>query len=83
MGKKKQRSKQVSKGERRSVARSVTKATRRDYMKSTERMTNQLAAFLGGKNVVLTIPNPNKNETNKRFIRVPAAEQWRRGGKKA
>jgi hypothetical protein len=50
-------------------------------MQSTERLDNQLAAFLRGKNVMLTIPNPNKNETNKRFIRVPAAEQWRRGGK--
>ena len=35
-----------------------------------------------GKNVMLTVPNPNKNETNKRMIRVPATEVWRRGGKK-
>jgi len=28
------------------------------------------------KNVMLTIPNPNTNETNKRFIRVPAREVW-------
>ena len=34
-------------------------------------------AFIKGKNVVLTIKNPNKNETNKPFIRVPAKEQWR------
>jgi hypothetical protein len=81
MGKKKSRSTQTSKGERRCVARDIVKATRRDYMQSSERTTNQLAAFLKGKNVMLTIPNPNKNETNKRFIRVPAAEQWRRGGK--
>ena len=82
MGKKKSRANQVSKGERNSDARNIVKARRRDYMQSSERMTNQLAAFLRGKNVMLTIPNPNKNETNKRFIRVPAAEQWRRGGKK-
>jgi threonine aldolase len=82
MGKKKQRSTQTSKGERRCVARATTKALRRDYMQSSDRVNNQLAAFLRGKNVMLTIPNPNKNETNKRFIRVPAAEQWRRGGKK-
>ena len=82
MGKKKSRAHQVSKGERNSVARNIVKARRRDYMQSSERMTNQLAAFLRGKNVMLTIPNPNKNVTNKRFIRVPAAEQWRRGGKK-
>ena len=82
MGKKRSRAHQVSKGERRSVAKETTKAVRREYMKSSERMSNQLFAFLRGKNVMLTIPNPNKNETNKRFIRVPAAEQWRRGGKK-
>jgi len=82
MGKKKQRSTQTSKGERRCVARATTKALRRDYMQSSDRVNNQLAAFLRGKNVMLTIPNPNKNETNKRMIRVPATEVWRRGGKK-
>jgi hypothetical protein len=82
MGKKKSRAHQVSKGERNSVARNIVKARRRDYMQSGDRMYNQLTAFLKGKNVMLTIPNPNKNETNKRFIRVPATEQWRRGGKK-
>ena len=82
MGKKRSRAHQTSKGERRCVSRDIVKATRRDYMKSSERTTNQLEAFLKGKNVMLTIPNPNKNETNKRMIRVPATEQWRRGGKK-
>lgn len=79
MGKKKSRSTQTSKGERRSLARDIVKATRRDYMQSSERSQNQLSAFLRGKNVMLTIPNPNKNETNKRMIRVPAADVWRRG----
>ena len=79
MGKKKQRANQTSKGERNSVARSTVKAMRRDYMQSSDRVNNQLAAFLRGKNVMLTIPNPNKNETNKRMIRVPAADVWRRG----
>jgi len=82
MGKKKQRSTQTSKGERRCVARATIKALRRDYMQSSDRVNNQLAAFLKGKNVMLTIPNPNKNETNKRMIRVPATEVWRRSGKK-
>ena len=83
MGKKKSRAHQVSKGERRCVNRSVTKATRRDYMKSAERMSNQLSAFLKGKRVMLTVPNPNTNETNKRFIRVPANTVWRSQGRKA
>lgn len=83
MGKKKQRTKQVSKGERRSVSRSVTKAQRREYMQSGDRMYNQLTAFLRGKRVMLTVPNPNTNETNKRFIRVPANTVWRSQGRKA
>ena len=82
MGKKSSGTKYTSKGERRCVARNVVKATRRDYMQSSDRGVNQLSAFMRGKNVMLTIPNPNKNETNKRMIRVPATEVWRRGGKK-
>ena len=81
MGKKRTSSGYQSKGERDCVNRSVVKATRRDHMQSSQRITNQLAAFMRGKNVMLTIPNPNKNETNKRFIRVPATDVWRRGGK--
>ena len=27
---------------------------------------------------MLTIPNPNKNRTDQRFIRVPATEVWKR-----
>jgi hypothetical protein len=30
---------------------------------------------------VLTVENPNKNETNKRFIRVNARDVWSGGGK--
>ena len=82
MGKKSSRTSQTSKGERRSLARDVVKATRRDYMKSGERGINQLAAFMRGKNVMLTIENPNKNETNKRFIRVPANTVWRNFSRK-
>lgn len=41
------------------------------------RMMNQLKAYQAGKNVVLTIPNPNPNETNKRFIKVNARDVWR------
>ena len=47
----------------------------------SDRIMNQLKAFLAGKNVMLTIENPNKNETNKRMIRVPAHTVWR-GGKR-
>ena len=40
------------------------------------RILNQKNAWLKGKNVVLTIENPNKNQTNKPFIRVNASEMW-------
>lgn len=51
MAKKKQRAKQVSKGERNSVARNVVKAQRRDYMNSFARLQNQFAAYKKGKRV--------------------------------
>jgi hypothetical protein len=75
MGKKTSRSTQTSKGERNNVSKSTTKAVRRDYMNNDlARMRNQFDAFNKGKNVMVTIPNPNTNETNKRFIRVNAKE---------
>lgn len=33
------------------------------------RLLNQMAALAKGKDVVFTIENPNKNETNRRFIK--------------
>ena len=42
-----------------------------------EFLYNQYVAFTRGKNVVLTMENPNKNETNKRFIRVNARDVWK------
>jgi len=82
MGKKKSRATATSKGERNNVCSDLTKAMRRDYMSSgIERMNNQFAAFRKGKNVMLTIPNPNTNETNKRFIRVNAKNVWKSNNK--
>lgn len=66
----------ISKGIHSNVSKSVTNAIRRDYMQSGERIMNQLAAWKKNKNVVLTIENPNKNETNKPFIRVKAHDVW-------
>ena len=66
----------TSKGERPTVSRRWKKLMRKDVMEN-DRLYNQWDAFQKGKNVVLTIKNPNKNETNKPFIRVPAKEQWR------
>lgn len=41
-----------------------------------QHLINQKAAWAKGKRVVLTIPNPNKNETNKRFIKVTGLVHW-------
>ena len=74
MGKKKQRAQYVSKGIHGGPQKSRSKNDP-DY--ASRRIANQLAAHLRGKRVMLTIPNPNTNETNKPFIRVPSTEVWK------
>ena len=70
MGKKRSRAKQVSAG----ITHSNPTPPQRHYVENIEvsmaRVQNPLEALMRGKNVVLTIENPNKNETNKRFIKV-------------
>ena len=65
----------VSKGERPNVAKDTRKLMRG---KVTELQTalNKQEAFKQGKNVMLTIPDPNKKDRNKPFIRVNAKEVW-------
>jgi len=75
MGKKKSRATQTSKGEIGNPMK--TRLRHGDEGYASQRITNQLKAHLKGKRVMLTIANPNKNETNKPFIRVPANEVWR------
>lgn len=67
----------TSSGLYRSVARKMTNALRSEYLASGERVANQLKAFRAGKRVMVTIENPNKEETNKRFIRVEASTIWK------
>ena len=59
------------------VSRSIVNSQRRDYMASGERLMNQLLAHKRGRRVMVTMANPNKNETNKKFIRVLASTIWR------
>ena len=68
----------ISSGIHSNVSRSTKNAMRRDYMASGDRINNQLNAFRAGKNVVVTIQNPNKNETNRPFIRVNARDVWKK-----
>ena len=72
MGKKRSRASQTSKGERRSVANGLG-----DDRSELKKMIDKMDAFRKGKNVMLTIPNPNKSETKKPFVRVNAKEKWR------
>ncbi len=65
----------VSKGERPNV-KSDTKRLMRNEVTLLETTLNKQKAFRKGKNVVLTIPNPNTKETNKRFIKVNAKDVW-------
>lgn len=68
----------VSAGIHSNVSKSVRRAIRADYIASGDRVINQRAAYDAGKNVMVTIPNPNPNETSKRFIRVNAKTIWKR-----
>jgi len=68
----------VSQGLHSNVDRKTRNAMRAEYRVSGERLVNQRRAFDQGKNVVLTIENPNKEETNKRFIRVNARDVWKK-----
>lgn len=41
-----------------------------------KRLINQINAWKSGKNVVLTVANPNKTETNKPFIKINGKQAW-------
>lgn len=75
MGKKKMRAKYTSRGERASMSKDVSKAVARD-VSVLQLHQNKLDAYNKGKRVWVTIPNPNPNETNKRFIRVLARDVY-------
>ena len=77
MAKKKKRDTQTSKGERQSVNKKILNEIRKDRT-VLDKILAQQHAFKKGKNVMVTIPNPNTNETNKRFIRVSANDVWRK-----
>lgn len=73
----------VSQGQRPNVSKWVRKAARRDYLSDDLAVVlNKQAAYAVGKRVMLTVPNPNTNETNKRFIRIKAKDVWPNPNKK-
>lgn len=71
----------ISSGIHSNVSSSTKRALRRSYLESADRIMNQLKAFRAGKRVMVTIENPNKEQTNRRFIRVEASTIWKRPGK--
>lgn len=76
------RAKYTSKGQTPSVSEKTLKAVRSERSE-LDKILAQLKHWGRGKRTIVTIPNPNKNETNKRFIRVegnhPAAfGPWKR-----
>jgi len=64
MGKKKTSSGNTSKGERRSSMK-----TSGLYVSNADKMLRKLDALKKGKDIVITIGNPNKAQTNKPFIK--------------
>jgi len=66
-----------SKGERRNVVNGKRKSNDVSYL---DAVSNKMEAFKKGKLVWLTVPNPNTNETNKKFIKVKASEVWTKTG---
>lgn len=63
----------TSKGERSNVSKGILREMRAAYLQSGMRLLNQQKALAKGKDIVMTIENPNKNQTNKPFICVKVA----------
>lgn len=74
-GKKSSGKNYTSKGERNNVSKWSCQKGRKDRS-VLDMVSDKMKAFKQGKDVYVTIPNPNKNETNKRFIRVNAKTVW-------
>lgn len=66
MGKKRLRKSYKSKGQR----RNVSTANLRQDVSFVQSMLHKVEAWKAGKKGYVTMENPNKSETNRRFIRV-------------
>lgn len=75
MGKKRLRKQYISKNSGRNVSR-TTLRDMRGVVTEGERFLNKFKAYLDGKNPWITIENPDREKTNKPFIRVKAVELW-------
>lgn len=75
MGKKSSGTKYVSKGVHSATSTGTRSAIRKDRSEG-DRVINQQAAWLKGQNPWITIPNPNKAQTDSPFVRVKANTLW-------
>ena len=66
----------ISQGQRPNYSRNIVNACRRDYVGSSGQQNAKVKAWRTGKRVMLTIDNPDKNNTKERKIRVPAIDVW-------
>ena len=64
-------------GKRPNISRWAKKAQRKNRTK-LEIVNAKIRAFMKGKNVILLVPNINKHETNKPFVRINAKDVWSR-----
>ena len=80
MAKKRQRKQQVSKGvthhDPTRLGNRIRKSMLIDYRGSDVESANKIKSWRAGKNVMLTIQNPDKKNTKERMIRVPAVDVW-------
>ena len=66
----------ISQGQRPNYSRNIVNACRRDRVGSSAQQYAKVKAWRAGKRVMLTIGNPDKNNTKERKIRVPAIDVW-------
>lgn len=76
MGKKSSGKTYVSKGQHSTVANSTRAAMRASARARGEKTLNIQAAWLAGKNPWVTMENPNKEQTDRLFIRVKSNDLW-------
>ena len=71
----KTKTKYVSKGERRAIAKDVCKAVKRDRS-VIEYWTIKQKAWLKGQNPWIVVDNPNTSDTKARKVRTRAETEW-------
>ena len=60
----------ISQGKHSNVKAGTLNAIGSEYRQSGDRLMNQLRALQNGKDVVMTIQNPNKEDKSRLFIKV-------------